>query len=198
MPIPKPRDKEKKNVFISRCMGNPSMRKDYSDQKKRAGVCYAEWKAKEKQDAEESRVGFKTDVKGRAIMTFESFKGLRRLLKANKSKEKKNMKEKFRVGPIVIMEAFTSLRQALEAELSQAGGKSYLVDFSNNEIIYSEYSEATGETYYKRKYKIKGGVVTLGDSPIRVDRKVTYESANLGTHALVEITDMNLRIKNGK
>ncbi len=192
MPIPKPRDKEKKTVFISRCMGNPSMRKEYTDQKKRAGICYSQWKAKEKQETDAMRVNFRTDNKGRTITVFNSFKGLKRLLKATDKKESKRMDNKFRVGPIVIMEAFKSLRQAIDKELQNIGTRAYLVDFSNKEIIYSEYTEGQGERYFKRTYKMKGGVVIFDGSPQKVDRKVTYENADLGTKILIEITEMDL------
>lgn len=195
MPIPKPRNKEKKTVFISRCMGNPSMRKEYPDQKKRAGICYSQWKSKEEQEAEEKKVIIRTDNKGRTVTIFNSFKGLTRLLKATDKKENKQMVKGFRVGPIVIMEAFKSLRQAIEKELESVGTRAYLVDFSNKEIIYSEWSEGHGEKFFKRTYKMKSGVVTFDGTPEKVDRKVTYENADLGTKILIEITDMNLGVK---
>jgi hypothetical protein len=43
MPIPKPKKGEKKNDFISRCMGDDVMKGDYSDQDQRLGVCYSSW-----------------------------------------------------------------------------------------------------------------------------------------------------------
>lgn len=39
MPIPQPKPKEKKNNFISRCMDNSQMKKDYTDNKQRIAVC---------------------------------------------------------------------------------------------------------------------------------------------------------------
>jgi len=47
MPIPKPKKGEKEQKFISRCMGDKIMNKEYPDQKQRAGVCYTQWKTKE-------------------------------------------------------------------------------------------------------------------------------------------------------
>src|SRR3972149_3339177 len=47
MPIPKPGKKEDKETFISRCMGDEVMNKEYSDQKIRAGVCYTQWAEKD-------------------------------------------------------------------------------------------------------------------------------------------------------
>lgn len=46
MPIPKPRDDEEKNAFISRCMGNSTMLDEYPDSKQRAGVCNTAWTKK--------------------------------------------------------------------------------------------------------------------------------------------------------
>ena len=50
MPIPSPNKGEQKDAFISRCMGNPVMNKEFPDQKQRAGVCYSQW-SKSKQMA---------------------------------------------------------------------------------------------------------------------------------------------------
>lgn len=48
MPIPKPNKGEKEDKFISRCMGDSVMNKDYPDQKERAAICYQSWKDKDK------------------------------------------------------------------------------------------------------------------------------------------------------
>lgn len=48
MPIPKPGDKEEEDDFISRCMGNEVMLKEYPDQKQRAGVCHTSWSESKK------------------------------------------------------------------------------------------------------------------------------------------------------
>ena len=50
MPIPKPNKKEKKNDFISRCMGNDVMKKEYKDDKQRSAVCYSQWEKKNKSE----------------------------------------------------------------------------------------------------------------------------------------------------
>jgi len=47
MPIPKPAKGEKEQDFISRCMGNNTMNKDYPDQKQRSAICYSQWRRKE-------------------------------------------------------------------------------------------------------------------------------------------------------
>jgi len=42
MPIPSPKG-DKKDVFISNCMGDKVMKKEFPDQKQRAAVCYSKW-----------------------------------------------------------------------------------------------------------------------------------------------------------
>jgi len=49
MPIPAPHKKEKKSDFISRCMSNSVMKKEFPDNKQRLAVCHSAWK-KEIQD----------------------------------------------------------------------------------------------------------------------------------------------------
>ena len=46
MPIPKPKQGEDKQTFVSRCMGDGVMNREYPDQKQRAGVCYSQWDRK--------------------------------------------------------------------------------------------------------------------------------------------------------
>lgn len=43
MPIPTPQKQEKEQDFVSRCMGNAIMVKEY-DQKQRAAICYSQFK----------------------------------------------------------------------------------------------------------------------------------------------------------
>ena len=47
MPIPKPRKGEKKDKFISRCISNPTMVKDFPDQKQRTAVCFDSFRTNE-------------------------------------------------------------------------------------------------------------------------------------------------------
>lgn len=46
MPIPTPKSGESEQNFISRCMGNSVMSKEFPDKKQRAGVCYSQWRKK--------------------------------------------------------------------------------------------------------------------------------------------------------
>lgn len=45
MPIPKPKKNEDKNKFVSRCMGDNTMNKDYPDNKQRIAVCLGQTKS---------------------------------------------------------------------------------------------------------------------------------------------------------
>lgn len=60
MPIPQPSKGEKENDFISRCMGNSTMSKEYPDQKQRSAICFDSWK--------NSKESVKRDEKGRIIV----------------------------------------------------------------------------------------------------------------------------------
>lgn len=48
MPLLKPSKNEKQSEFISKCMGDSTMNKDFPDQKQRAAVCYSQFKRKAK------------------------------------------------------------------------------------------------------------------------------------------------------
>ena len=53
MPLPKPKNKEKQDGWIERCMGNGQMKKDFPDNKQRLGVCFSIWrKEKEKKETD--------------------------------------------------------------------------------------------------------------------------------------------------
>jgi len=48
MPIPHPRPDESEKDFVSRCMGNEVMLKEFPDQKQRAAVCYNHYREVQK------------------------------------------------------------------------------------------------------------------------------------------------------
>jgi hypothetical protein len=54
MPLPKPSEKEKEQEFVSRCMADEMMNKDYKDQKQRAAVCYSQYSRRVKNKGEAS------------------------------------------------------------------------------------------------------------------------------------------------
>jgi hypothetical protein len=47
MPIPEKKDNENKTTYISRCMSNETMKKDYPDSKQRVAVCLSKTKAED-------------------------------------------------------------------------------------------------------------------------------------------------------
>jgi len=51
MPLPTPKNKEKKSEYVSRCIGDKQTAKDFPDQKQRIAVCYSSWD-KAKKDAQ--------------------------------------------------------------------------------------------------------------------------------------------------
>lgn len=54
MPIPKKRKDESDKEFVSRCMGDSTMNKEFPDQKQRAAVCYSKLKTSKKKSAKAS------------------------------------------------------------------------------------------------------------------------------------------------
>ena len=54
MPLPKPSKKETEQEFVSRCMGDDMMNKDFKDQKQRATVCYSQYKKRVKNKGQAS------------------------------------------------------------------------------------------------------------------------------------------------
>jgi predicted metal-binding transcription factor (methanogenesis marker protein 9) len=58
MPLVKPKNKEKKTEFVSRCIGDTQTNKDFPDQKQRIAVCYSQW---EKAKAEASVIAGEGD-----------------------------------------------------------------------------------------------------------------------------------------
>ena len=51
MPLPTPKKNQTEDEFVSSCMGNAVMMKDYTDQKQRLAVCYSQYRRAKKQKA---------------------------------------------------------------------------------------------------------------------------------------------------
>ena len=51
MPIPNPQKDEKQKDFISRCMGDAVMVREYKDGKQRAAICMGAWQDRNKKKA---------------------------------------------------------------------------------------------------------------------------------------------------
>ncbi len=56
MPIPKPIEKQTQDEFMSVCMGNDIMNKEYPDQKQRAAICMTSWKNKDKKEMTDEKM----------------------------------------------------------------------------------------------------------------------------------------------
>lgn len=54
MPIIKPKKKETEQEFVSRCVSDDMMLKDFKDQKQRLAVCYSQFKVRERMKGEAS------------------------------------------------------------------------------------------------------------------------------------------------
>ena len=54
MPIPKTHKSENEQEFVSRCMGDSIMNKEYKDGKQRAAICYSQFKMRHKAKGETS------------------------------------------------------------------------------------------------------------------------------------------------
>ncbi len=48
MPLPKPKSEEKKKEFLSRCMGDDIMVKEYKNQSQRYAICLTQWSRRKK------------------------------------------------------------------------------------------------------------------------------------------------------
>ena len=44
MPLPTPKKDEKQDYFMARCMGDPTMRNEFPDEKQRDAVCLRQFK----------------------------------------------------------------------------------------------------------------------------------------------------------
>lgn len=49
MPIPNPKDGEKEEEYISRCMSNDTMKEEYKEKKQRLAVSYSQFRKKQKE-----------------------------------------------------------------------------------------------------------------------------------------------------
>jgi len=46
MPLPEPSNDENKQNFISRCMSDDNIKKEFSSHKQKLAVCFSQWKRK--------------------------------------------------------------------------------------------------------------------------------------------------------
>jgi hypothetical protein len=75
MPIPSPKKSEKQGDFVSRCMGDETMNKEFPDQKQRAAVCYSQFKKADASiEAAESLEEYKQDFFNMSVGSLNSIK----------------------------------------------------------------------------------------------------------------------------
>ena len=75
MPLVNPKKTEKQEDFVSRCMGDETMNKEFPDQKQRAAVCYSQFKkANAAIDASESLEEYKKDFYQMSVGSLNSIK----------------------------------------------------------------------------------------------------------------------------
>ena len=53
MPLPKPKKDESQDKFISRCLGNDTMKSEFPGQSQRAAVCHSQWDKKKNNESQE-------------------------------------------------------------------------------------------------------------------------------------------------
>jgi len=199
MPIPKPLFNEEKKRFIARCMGNHTMRTEFPDQKKRAGVCYTQWRDRKKEKETVKKETVRVGNERKEVVMLRNFKALDCLKKDTPENkeflkgESKNKEVNMNANK-VLKEAFKSLQSALRKAIEVQPGKNYLVDFSTKEVVFSKYSEDSEEEYFKVKYVIKHGEVELDGSPERVERKTTFED-EVKTNDLIGFAEMEKQLE---
>jgi hypothetical protein len=109
MPLVTPKKSEKQGDFVSRCMGDETMNKEFPDQKQRAGVCYSQFKkAKASIEAAESLEEYKQDFFNMSVGSLNSIKKhAENILESlNDPMVKNNLTESWLQGKIAITEDY--------------------------------------------------------------------------------------------
>jgi hypothetical protein len=109
MPILEPKKSEKQGDFISRCMGDETMNKDFTDQKQRAAVCYSQFKkVNANVEASESLEEYKNDFYEMSVGSINSIKkhADNILQSLNDPMIKENLTESWLQGKIAITEDY--------------------------------------------------------------------------------------------
>jgi hypothetical protein len=109
MPIPLPKKSEKQGDFVSRCMGDETMNKEFTDQKQRAAVCYSQFKkANASIEAAESLEEYKQDFFNMSVGSLNSIKKhAENILESlNDPMVKNNLTESWLQGKIAITEDY--------------------------------------------------------------------------------------------
>ena len=174
MPMPTPSGKEKEDAFVNRCMGNATMKSEYSDDKQRLAVCYSSWR--KSKGIKEKKARKKSPESLRKIVEY-----------ANRAMGK--LPRPFVFGSMVVSEAFKSLRTALDGATKVRFGKdAYVQDFSNKELIVGFYRDRGVEVgpdgqekYQKIGYKVSKGevVFTTAAEVVQLTRRMKVLNCRL-------------------
>jgi hypothetical protein len=109
MPIPNPKKSEEQSDFVSRCMGDETMNKEFPDQKQRAAVCYSQFKkANASIEAAESLEEYKQDFFNMSVGSLNSIKKhVENILESlDNPMVKENLTESWLQGRIAITEDY--------------------------------------------------------------------------------------------
>jgi hypothetical protein len=109
MPLVTPKKSEKQGDFVSRCMGDETMNKEFPDQKQRAAVCYSQFKkANASIEAAESLEEYKQDFFNMSVGSLNSIKKhAENILESlNDPMVKNNLTESWLQGKIAITEDY--------------------------------------------------------------------------------------------
>lgn len=109
MPLILPKKSEKQGDFVSRCMGDETMNKDFPDQKQRAAVCYSQFKKNNASiGASESLEEYKNDFYEMSVGSLNSIKkhADNILQSLNDPMIKENLTESWLQGKIAITEDY--------------------------------------------------------------------------------------------
>lgn len=109
MPLILPKKSEKQDDFVSRCMGDETMNKEFPDQKQRAAVCYSQFKkANASLEASDSLEEYKNDFYEMTVGSLNSIKkhADNILESLNDPMVKENLTESWLQGKIAITEDY--------------------------------------------------------------------------------------------
>jgi hypothetical protein len=109
MPLVTPKKSEKQGDFVSRCMGDETMNKEFPDQKQRAAVCYSQFKKADANiAASDSLEEYKNDFYEMSVGSINSIKkhADNILQSLNDPMVKENLTESWLQGKIAITEDY--------------------------------------------------------------------------------------------
>ena len=185
MPVPKPRKGEAQKKFVPRCMSKMKVSDPNRPNIQRFAMCMSSWR---------SVHGGKPPVKKETFMM--KIKQIIRNVRRSKT-EKYRKRSFFCYEDKSVVEAFVSLRAALEKSVSfKFGQDAFVHDFSNKEVIVGYHksdirgmsSWESGE-YDKIPYKLKAGAVIITGVATKVTKKTSYE--NLDIEDWVDLCEMD-------